>query len=458
MPAELKPRSLLLWALRDVRDRHLRFIAALNELRRTSEPGEAKFILVAKQRMTDQLATFQKQLNDILEAVEFEDDPAEPEGWAIVPQRLAPLARTTFRDFSDLQQELFPFLPTDRRPPADVSFFAARSFGLEPTRRQHRELFTLAYGKFTAWEGGEYQRPPTRIPTLPIPFTETLTPLRWPLLLHEIAHWYLPGGERIENRAFDLLLAKFGTTSLPSGTEAAFSEIFADLIAYKAFGVSYALALALEAQLSNPFERFSDRAIAPTPDARLRLVCSDDPYNVLSALPPEWAALRGGARVETSILENVYEVAQQLSADFTPPRSSPTTVNMARELLQEGGTASGVHRYPQFDLKDFTSVVGGDRQLQAKLFLSAVDCPCEDADILEAAWMLEVDRTPAAILAELRQRDFTAEDVERTVDRAVNVVARRDTAISRSLQAAAVHRWLMEWDEKISSNVQVANA
>jgi hypothetical protein len=82
--ARISASALLSWAISDVRNRHLRFIAALDELKRTSDPGARVFLGVARERMILQLAEFDRRLDDTLSASEIEDD-ADPSTWTIVP-------------------------------------------------------------------------------------------------------------------------------------------------------------------------------------------------------------------------------------------------------------------------------------------------------------------------------------------------------------------------------------
>ena len=403
--------------------------------------------------MISQLVKFEHQLEVTLEGAVVEDDP-DPTNWTIVRSPLAALGRTTFQGFATAQQELFPFLPLDRRPPADIGFLLARSFSLVPTRTAHRELFTLAYGKFTTWEGGEFQRPPTSVATVPIPFTETLTPLRWPLLVHELAHWYLPAGESLAERAHSALASEFETDEVPSSIQKAFDEALADLVGYRAFGLSYVLALAVEAYLSAPHETGPEDAIAPSPRRRLTLVASDNPYGVLDALPKEWP-LDAGGEVSEDLLIRVSAVASELLSNFTPATPDRLSVQKARTLLSNDQSAGGVHRSEDgVTQDDFRAVLlGGDKATKDRVFLAAVDYPCTDAEILDAAWLLEVDRPAGEILDELKRLRTDPHNLED----AVASVATRDTSVSRSLQTAAVHRWLKEWDSEIRAATESAN-
>jgi dCTP deaminase len=285
------------------------------------------------------------------------------------------------------------------------------------------------------------------VATVPIPFTETLTPLRWPLLVHELAHWYLPGGRSLSDIADIKLQERFGDVS--AETKSTFEEIFADLVAFRAHGLTYCLAFALEAYLSSPAETTAQ--LLPSPRRRLRLLATDDfPWLVDGSIPSIWPLDAGGGITDERLIE-ISEVALELLADFQPPRSKATAVQQARHLLARGEAASAAHADQQ-DISDesFASLLAeGDFDMAAHqhwLFAAATDEPCSDAEVLEAAWLLEVDRPPVEILAELTARDASLDD-------AVAALATRDTSISRSLQSAAVHRWLREWDETIAANV-----
>jgi len=433
--------SFLIWALQDVRDRHLRFIAALDELRRTSEPGERVFLRTARERMTDRLANFDKQLVATLQGAVAEDDP-DPSTWSLLRPKLAELGRVAFQQFSITQQELYPFLPLSRRVPSDIGFFLARASGLEPTLPAHRELFTLSYGKFTIWEGGLFERPAERVATIPIPFTEALTALRWPLLIHELAHWYLPGGRPLAPPATDALHAEFGGVS--ARVKAIFNEVFADLVAFRACGLPYILALALEAYLSSSQRSPLPNGILPSALARLRLLVAGTMDQILDAIPIEWEIDKGSS-VPPGILSRITAVAERLLVSFPSSKTNPDVVTRARILLAHRGSACAVHRFETIRPGDLLTLDAGvEADLQSavarRVFGAPVDYPCQDSEILEAAWLVQLDREPSSILAELRAQVGSQ-------DKPASSVATTDTAVSRSLQAAAVHRWLLTWDK-----------
>jgi len=84
----------------------------------------------------------------------------------------------------------------------------------------------------------------------------------------------------------------------------------------------------------------------------------------------------------------------------------------------------------------------------AGLFLSVADTPLTDAEILEAAWSEELDRDRDEVLKLLcAATDNAALQIEMTK------IEQGDVRLSRSLQAAAVHNWLIENDDSIKAGL-----
>src|SRR5687768_6079735 len=115
---------------------------------------------------------------------------------------IADLTRTAFDALSEVQLQIFPYLPLNSQPPADIGFFLARCVGRSPTRPSHRRQFGLTFGRFSSWVSASFGAPPDpEVAVIPIPYTEALTPLRWPILVHELGHWLLPDGPRPQDVA-----------------------------------------------------------------------------------------------------------------------------------------------------------------------------------------------------------------------------------------------------------------
>lgn len=439
--------GLLLYSLLDLRHRYLRYIGGLSELRGGLDPGELRFLEAAKQEMVEDLQAFEQDLRGLLVALSNTFDLTDPGTWSLpARQAVADLARSHFQAFDNRQQELFPFLPLGPRPPADVAFFLARVYGMSATRPSHRKRFSLTYGRFTAWEGRGFTSETEAVAVLPMPFSEALTPLRWPLLAHELAHWFKPGGEPMEPQVQEIVQEAFGP-GVPAATADLFDEILSDAAAYQACGMAYAFALAIEAQL------LTGQAHTATVlgfGQRLALL-SGRAQELAESLPGEWQADVPGLDTVPEA-EQCRSAAEAILGSLHPPATRPKVVANVRSLLRDRQPASGLHLWPVQDMTD-VAAIRGDVMLRESVGLSAVDLAATDQELLEAAWLEELDREPASIVATLRESLLTEEgqlDPDAT-EEAVGMLAKSDTAVSRSLQAAAVHQWLLTWDVAISN-------
>lgn len=446
------PAALLLYTLLDVRNRQLRFLGAIEELRRTSVAGESEVLSGARDSMISALSSFEGELRDVLDPVLTESpDPDDDYGLSVRRSALT-LGENGFNAYARVQRDVFPYLALGPRPPADVGFFLARAFGLSPTEVEDRRSFALTYGRYPAWDSRIFDSP-APVAGIPIPIGETLTPLRWPLLVHELAHWFQPGGERLRQTAERALLEAFHRDDLPVSLSAPFGEFYADLVAYRTCGPSYVYALAKEAHLASAENRKSDE-FSPSMRVRLRLLGSEvQPF--LEGLPEGW--LPPQSEVEDfDALVRVHEVAQRLLEELPAQETRDEVIGQITALLKNGEPASGVHMSNEPSLGVLAEVVrtrrDGDATLRNNVFGSAVDTAGTDAEILVAAWLGEVDRPSQQIYADLEDSPIpeageptTAEELER----AIGVLAARDTAVSRSLAAGAVHRWLTRYDETI---------
>lgn len=466
--------SLLAWALIDVRNRHLRLIGALGELRRLAGPGERAFLQASSELVESQLLEF----DQIVDAFVHETPPSQlarndPDAWAPhVRESIAAIALDGFKQFAFRQREIFPYL-TVGLPPQDIAFFVARTLGMSPTRRSHQKSFIVASGRFTGWDSTQLSTGTLgqSVVALPIPFAEILTPLRWPLLTHEAAHWLRMGGEPLKEIAESELAQTFGTSTLGVSIQAPFDEIFADQVAYRSLGMGYAAALATEAYISNFESGLTYPSLVPSVVQRLELL-GGQAAELLDVLPAEWKLDSGGDEVDAPTLERIAEVAQkiithdlsQTPSDLRPSERNNEAVVKARELLRTRPRqpASAVQLNVGPTEEDFEAVfldeLSDEQRLEAKkrLLDAAFDYPCSDEEILEATWREELDRPPAELLDVLDSDLALAESLrssEGNVDEAVGRLAQMDTSISRSLQAASVHRWLLAWDPSIRKRV-----
>lgn len=432
--------SLLLFGLKDIRDRHLRLIGALEELSRVADIGELRFLEAVIQTVKNRLRTYDSRVIDALDPIILTQDDLEFLNAARA--NLATLAKDGFNGYAKVLLEAFPHLPLNRRPSADVGFYLARAYNMSPTRQTHRSKFALNHGRYTVWESRAFSTEHAAVATIPVPFGEALTPLRWPLFVHELAHWYKPGGEPIHDESHARLKEEFATEELPVAIVEAFEEVFSDLAALRACGPSYVLALAKEAQLAP--SQHHGRSFVPPVRQRL-LLMGTEIGDLVASLPPEWDS--GGDAVDAEMLRRVRKVAEQLLPE-SRQENRPEVVMAARELLSKGQPASGVHLVPGPPITVLLSVLNerpnNSKDLLNGIFNAAVDTVCTDSEILEAAWMNELDQPPEALFGQLQAATESLEDASDGVAR----MAKLDTAVTGSLQAAGVHRWLVEWDDR----------
>src|SRR5258708_21852407 len=151
---------------------------------------------------------------------------------------------------------------------------------------------------------------------IPISFVETATPLRWPLLIHELGHWLLPGGRSLADIARPELRKTLKEDPLSSQTEAIFAEVFADQVAYRSCGLAYAYALASEAALSGEEAHHTGAASAPNVLTRLEMIgdqvrewAADLPQEWFDAPPQDQKRARDISAVVTGLLEDYPPVS-----------------------------------------------------------------------------------------------------------------------------------------------------
>lgn len=445
---------MALTALRDVRQRHLRFLAGVRALRRVDDPGLVAVVDAGADAVLNRLRQFELQLSFVLS--ERANEPTDPTQWSdIMRESIADLTRTAFDALSEVQLQIFPYLPLDSRPPADIGFFLARCVGRSPTRDSHRRQFGLTFGRYSSWVSASFGSPPDQeVAVIPIPYAEALTPLRWPLLAHELGHWLMPNGRRPQDVAREEAATLAKTDDPPAWLIGAVEEVLADRIAERACGMAYGLSLAREAHLASLAHHAQVHPVAPSVTARLAVL--DGGPELIQALPVEWRLPPAKSEQEEPLLRARARALELLpTSDELAPR--PRVVEAAQALLASGQPASGVRLSPPLDQEQLESLRPGlaDEAAVRGAFASATDTACRDSELLEAAWRNDVLTPPMQVVEELAVPLLNAErglDIPR-VGNAVAAVLKSDTALSRSLQAAAVHAWLVKWDTTIQSNV-----
>lgn len=175
--------------------------------------------------------------------------------------------------------------------------------------------------------------------------------------------------------------------------------------------------------------------------------------DVARALPKEWH-LDGARRSldgepEEALAGDELELLGGIATALAPPVDPhpPRRVDVARVLLRADDPIPSVPRWIHTDPKTFKDAVKkklSPDEVEA-LFRSVAEDPLTDAEILEAAWFEELDQDENAMLAKV----VTPLD-DRAIAEEMARYEQEDVRLSRSLQAAAVHRWLIENDREIA--------
>lgn len=471
MPLDLS--TLCLWLLNDVHERLLRFIGGIDELDRAADPGERAYFTGALGAARQQFEVYHATVATLLNQT--------PDLSAVTSDVLT-VARNGLQEFVALHARLVRLFPIWTRPSSDLGTFAANSIGLVATRKAHRELFFITYGRYNAWTGHWIRSlglQTERVATIPIPFVETLTPLRWPFLPHELGHWLIPGmpsGGSLRERALtliDQLTARDTTHRNPTYADKVVAELFADQVAFRYCGMAYAYALLCEASLS-----FTD-AETDLPWVsvleRLRRLSPGPAAELAALVPKDWNLDRAKLKSEQidPLTAVVVELMQSASwVTFCPEGSDDGTIEEAKQLLLRGELASAVfHRSelaaaPELSRREleraYSVVVPAnkeDEEFLRTFRMSAVHRPCTDAEILTAGWHARFDllRDMANVIYEgERLSDPLITDglpaskrpaaIEKAIQERMKRLAKRDGRLAQSLQVARVHRWLVKYD------------
>lgn len=456
--------ELVLWTLSDIRARHLRLRGAYQILHRTAEPGERVFLASAQEEPLTKLQEFEKDVTDAFEKIE---ELSRGKSWPpAAVSLLSQTARRGYLAFDLTQVSLFPYLPLAPRPPADTGSFLARALGLSPTRKSHRERFALTYGRYSNWDSRAFPIGPRTVAVIPVPFVDTLTPLRWPLLVHELAHWSPPGGKGVTTELLAEAMRKQLNLSadeeIPADVSRAVEELYADRVAFQACGMAYAYALAVEGARDDAAAHIAREGV-PSLHQRLHRL-GGQAADLAESLPTLWR----GSDVEFDVRE--WRALDQAIGGLAPTatRVDDEIVQVAKGRLKAGRPSPSVCTQPPLTATQESLILQGlppapaglsrkqkrdyDAPILA-LFNSALDQPCSDAEILVAAWEAEFDERVEDRIGALKKPISLGlgpkDRGERIADESPPLF-QRDTALRHSLQVAAVHRWFLEWDQKLS--------
>ena len=466
--------ALMWWGLRDVRDRYLRLLTALDEFKATATREGKRVFELAKKPLLQELEEFEHDVRSL-----------DPAGLARAAARgqneAALLALHSYRRTYQLTtSRLFPYLPLGAHPPDDLRHFLSRALGLSLLNDEDQQRFSLAYSGKPFWEVAELLplddtsvTGGARVAVIPVPFTETLTPLRWPLLVHELAHAVI-GPAEISELAAALAAATIPGLPEEGPLDELAEELLADAAAERACGPAYEWAFATETM----FFMRSEAGHLRTPveqDARTRCALLGSGLGLMPSTLPSQLDVTITDEISAAISGSIVKA---LTADGVNVVSAD---QMAQDTLIElRGNAKIDHRPVLPDVvaddpvltRTLREAIAGHcappdevrKSVIAELVAELAGAPApavvdptlsqrfahihvSDAEILTAAWEFYANET-----AEQQEQAFWAEtvlegatfDLDR-MSEAQSRVVRFDTYVARSLESAAVHRWLVEY-------------
>lgn len=452
------PQLLVVSGVMDVRDRYFRALAGLDEARSAADSGTRTVLSGFHEHVQSLYRDFHRTITEHLEGIRaaFGDDPRD---W---PQEdLDPLALSAVRGFDTLSaahDDFCAHLPGVTRARDDLLFLLIRSLNFSLMSRAHTRLLSVQQSTFLTWEASRFSSlesaQPVAAAAIAVPWLETLSPLRWPLAVHEVGHYFLPGDDaRLVSPLLKTIAYEQGWRD---HNYTSFKEIVADAVAQRAFGDAYALAFAREGYLLSYATHLEGGVSVKT-----RLELLGGPQSLIENLPKAWRfdALpdadnapggdTGGARArqlpETSEEDRLRmrSYAEELVQGI--PVNDPRAVAAARDLIRASEPPSAVLLCDPSDvdaLQKLTATLSTgtplDPQDVAALTGLAVHRSLSDGEILEAAWLEDYERDEGSFLAHFASTTLSEQDLEA----AVQAVTQADTWLSRALQSAAVHRWL----------------
>ena len=346
-----------------------------------------------------------------------------------------------FTALATSHHQVYLQLQDSRQVREDLKYLLYRALNLSLVSPRHEGLVSLKTSGILQWETTAFRSGSATTASVSVPWLESLGPLRWPLVVHEVAHYFLPfGGEAAEQIA--------RTAQANAWSADAFEEILADSVAQRHFGAAYSFALAREGYLYS-YRKHVTGGLS----VEQRLKVLGEPNDLLSALPKEWGLSHRESLNETQAeipTETVVamrvaavEVLDELNSahEWTAEPNRDDVVAAGIELLNAAEPAPAVPR------PDAAEVI--DRAIQERhadpsadvgyVADTAVHTPLTDGEIFEAAWRAEVCRQPEE-MGEALGSPLTEEKIQTEMA----LVAKQDIWLARSLQSAAVHSWLLK--------------
>lgn len=441
MSTEITTIGLVLSGALDIRERFLRLLAGIEEARTAADRGTRAILAVRSEQCRIALGEYADDIASQL-AIAAIADSEDPNEWS--DESIRSIVDSAVHGLITLNGQhlaVYGHIPTGHRIREDLRYLLFRALDLSLVSLHHEVLVSAMPSEHLTWETTVFQSDDskTRTAAVSIPWLESLGPLRWPLVVHEIGHHFLPGG-----RSTAQIVQQMSRDN--SWQPDAFEEILADAVAHRYFGDSYAFALAREGYLHS-FQRHVTGGLS----VQQRLDALGGPEDLLELIPGQWnLGHRSGIDEETAeavandIVAEMHAAAEEAvdggkRAEPNHSRSAGA-VATARALMRTGEPVPAV---PDSQAASAVARAVAERQESPSRDIrwvrgAGVHIALSDAEIYEVAWREEVDR-PALYFVEQLLNGHEALEIGPLMQD----VLVRDTWLARSLQSAAVHRWLI---------------
>jgi hypothetical protein len=430
---DITPAGLILSGLEDVRDRYVRVIQGLAEASHGASLGAREVLASLRSEVLDEVIEHSQKVSDRVTIAQVASAADDPTQWGEEHlEALATLGSNAFDRLGRLHAKIFHHIPRKAETREDIKFLLFRALKLSELSDVHSRMVTVSPSNFVEWDSTSVTSSVRSgfTAAVNVPWMETLTPLRWPLLVHELGHYMLPHGIYSVEQVVEL-------SESHGWVDLEFVEVLADAVAESYFGDSYGFVLAREGYLVSASKHAQFNLSI---DARLRLLAG--PADLKDALPPSWHLdtreqldRKDHQPTDIETLQLMRETAVSLVGPMNCNRQ--VVVEQCRKLLKNREPCPSVYVHNAEQAAGEQAGAGASEV--DELLMSAVNTPARDGEIYEALWREDLEKDLTGRLERLL-RSVTAD----SVDIESRQVLDSDIWAARSLQSAAVHRWLVQ--------------
>lgn len=441
--AEVTPAGLILSGTLDIRHRLCRLIGSIEEARSSADRGTRAVLGTLVDECRIALNNNANAVRNQIIAARSAAQTGDPSQWTF--SALEEVVNRTVTGFTSLvnrHHEVYPQLDASTSLREDLRYLLFRALNLSLVSLRDEQLVSLKASGNLQWETLAFQTTEGWTASVAVPWLESLAPMRWPLVVHEVAHYFLPFGTET-NGIISRASNEHGWSS------DAFEEILADAVAQRHFGAAYSFALAREGYLYS-YQKHVTGGLSV--EQRLRVLA--EPDDLLAALPSQWGLSQrvgiDGAEIAAIDDATVWDMRQfahevldgvDSANGWTRTFNRPDPVNRARALMSNSEPVPGVLAVDA-DAQIDAAIAKRDADSSAEVgdvVDAVVHTPLSDAEIFEAAWREEVGRDIEEMVAHLATP--VTDDL---IEVEIGDVTLRDIWLARSLQSASVHRWLVD--------------